>query len=353
MKQDLFQFFLVVPPGFEGLAMQELKEKFNLIATPVRGGLELQCSLENGLALNYLKIPARVLLRLEEFSCKDFPKLFNRLKRVKFTQFLPNRNFRIKVSSQKSRLLNEKKILKAAMDAFKPELNEKQFVHQIFIRIYDDICTVSLDTTGELLHKRGEKTLINQAPLRENIAAGLLKCLTNVAKVKSAKVIDPMCGSGTFLLEAAGTSSIKRTFAFQKFKNAKTYSWSSDPSAERLIGFDIDEKTVNLARMNLKNSPVPYEVSVRDVFVEDQIQFPDALVIVNPPYGKKIKLPKIPEDYYMDLLIALSKLKPLAFGCIVPRRYAKFKLPGIEKLDSLNFQNGGIPVTFLVFKGKV
>lgn len=349
MKQDISRFFLVVPPGFEDLAQAELRDKYDLPGEKVVGGLEVTCPLDTGFEFNHmLKIPARVLFRIADFKSKDFPKLFNRFEKVKFTPFLPNRNFRIHVSSSKSKLLNEKKILKAAVDAWKPELNEKNFVHNIYVRMHDDRCTVSLDTTGDLLHKRGVKTLVNQAPLRENIAAALVYFLNR--EIHADTIVDPMCGSGSFLIEALEFNKPvqSRLFAYQKFKNIRTaeISKQQNPIA-KAIGFDIDKKTIEIAQFNVKSATI----SQRDIFSDDGLRFSDAIVVTNPPYGKKIKLPEAPLKYYSKLVLALSQLNPKSFGCIIPRRYAngEFKVNAYVRGLSLEFENGGFPVTFLTF----
>lgn len=362
MDQENYQFFLVVPPGFEGLALKELNHKFFLPGRVVYGGVEIEGPLERGYILNhYLKIPNRILLRIDEFKCRDFPKLFQSLSKIKLQKFLPNRNFKIKVASSKSRLLNEKRILKIAEDVFKPELNEAKYVHNIYIRFFDDICTVSVDTSGDSLYKRGEKELVNEAPIRENLAAGLLLALLyETDSQHQISLLDPMCGSGTFLLEAHGLykPSKSRVFSFQKFIKKVELPPLVDLApipVKELIGFDIDEKCIKITKENLKNIKIPVELLKTDFFNKANFQISkgkNLFIIINPPYGKKIKLPKAPLEFYSDLIQQATNFKPTMFGCILPERYSKLKikLDSYKLKDQIQFQNGGIDVVFNIYK---
>ncbi len=361
MDEHLSKFFLVVPPGFEAIAREELKLKHPLIAgaKPVYGGVELETTFFEGCALNHtLKIPTKILLRLAEFKCRDFPKLFNKLKKLSIHDYISDSNFSFEVSCQKSRLLNEKRVLKVATEALKPLTHEKSYHHSIYIRFYDDVCTVSLDTSGELLFKRGYKTNINKAPLRENLAAAIILKLCQKLDLKTYSLVDPMCGSGTFLLEAENFfKPTTRLFAYQKFKGTHKRPLPT-PLKEsfqlkNVYGFDIE--SIEIAKQNWKQLPSPTTKAIfdnHDVFVENKQNFSKPLVLVcNPPYGKLLKLPLPPQEYFSQLLHALSLFDADVLGCVIPKKNMNIKkIDRYKQSDATEFSNGGIPVAFCLYE---
>ncbi len=119
-------FFIIVPPGFELTAKKELEEKAQLFfpqhdfsflqkVTPIVGGFEIHLPMTVGLSLNkILKIPTRILLRVESFKCRDFPKLFNKLKKLEWRQYLIGQIPAVDVTCHKSRLINTNRIKETA-----------------------------------------------------------------------------------------------------------------------------------------------------------------------------------------------------------------------------------------------
>ena len=221
-------FFLVVSPGFEDLAQFELsrwlpEEK----AVICHGGLQLQINLHTGLELNrVLKIPTRILLRLTDFGCRDFPRLFKKISSFSWEESVPiGSQIDFEVSTHGSRLKIKRRIDETCRDGYKSYLKKQGLATSavrsepnaelpkstVFIRIFDNVCTVSLDTSGELLHKRGLRKNNSEAPLRETIAAGLLYDLIATDQRDREKsvsqperhndkieLIDLMTGSGIF-----------------------------------------------------------------------------------------------------------------------------------------------------------
>ena len=199
----------------------------------IPGGIEIECSLNAGFKLNtILRCPTRILLRLSEFKCRDAPKLFQKTSKFPWAQWMIGQTPTVVSSSSNSRLFDSRKIEKAISDGinqyYKHQPVKKKYLDllsttdadllpTIYFRAVDDLCTLSLDTTGERMHLRGEKLLTGLAPIRENLAALLLlEIQRNLTQDKSFTLIDPMCGSGTFLLEAklANTITIDRSYSF-------------------------------------------------------------------------------------------------------------------------------------------
>jgi len=220
-----YKFFLIIPPGFESLAKDELQEKWSIhfptIALPTMdltaGGISLETELPIGASLNLiLKIPTRILLRLETFKCRDFPKLFNKVIKLNWNSYLLGKLPEINSTSKSSRIFDSRKIEKCFHDGIKEfykrqppkkkNLEKEGPLFSLFVRFEDDECTISIDTSGDPLFKRGVKTLTSKAPIRENLAAGLLYFLKKESSIET--LIDPMCGSGTFLFESQTLSLI-------------------------------------------------------------------------------------------------------------------------------------------------
>lgn len=349
------KFFLVTPLGFEELAFEELNEKyFQLHQAPIKarivhGGVEFEASLKNGCELNhYLKIPSKILLRISEFRCRDFPRLFNKLKKIDIKRYF--QNFIIKAESRKSRLQNEKRILKVAQDAWQPR---ESVPNEVLIRFFEDQCTVSINTSGELLYKRGYKLMVSRAPIRENIAAALIKLLVDEFDYI---LLDPMCGGATFLLEALSFYEPIdcRSFAFENFlKNSSLYSLKG-PRPKMIFGYDI-ESTLNAVHNleTLKNKlrlKFEYKIGQKDLFTESKPLNENTFIICNPPYGKAFKLNQPPVIYYQELLNRLTLYKPHRIGCIFPIKYSHPKSPGYKIIKKLNFSNGGIAVSFNIYE---
>ncbi len=357
------KFFLIVPPGFEKLSLEELQEKWpihfpnELPSIDLKtGGIEVSCEIEYGMALNLiLKIPTRILLRIESFKCRDFPKLYQKILKVNWNIYLLGKVPSISASSKNSRIFDSRKIEKCFNDGilefFKRQPPKKKFLEagssslpfSIFVRFENDECTISIDTSGEPLYKRGTKILTSNAPIRENLAAGLLFYLKKHLKNPIDTLIDPMCGSGTFLFESKNFYKLsdQRAFNFKLFplmEKIKFPQFKPKESGlfENHLGFDIDEKMVETAGKNLG---IP--ILKRDVYAKiTPMEYPN-VIIVNPPYGKRLE----EKPNFKSLIKVLKEnYSPELIGIIIP---ADIKINLGKKLS---FKNGGIKVNFWVFK---
>lgn len=184
---------------------------------------------------------------------------------------------------------------------------------RIYLHIVGDRCTLLLDSSGESLHKRGYRTEANEAPLNEVLAAGMI-LMTNWRG--QSDFIDPMCGSGTLLIEAAmiaqnlAPNLYRETFAFQHWHNYDRRLFNRTchevaatqlPDWEyRAIGFDINPRTVQIARQNVARAQLDdyIRLSVRD-FADSQPPKSSALVMMNPPYDLRLQNDDIMAFYQM------------------------------------------------------
>ena len=362
-------------PGLEDLVCAEVKHWFPHFETRIEhGGVTVMAALGEGLAMNMaLKTPTRILLRVVRFRCRDFPKLFQKFSTFPWREILnPACELKVHASATRSRLKMKKRIEETCekawrayqkKNAVRPDTSKKA---EIFVRLNEDEATLSVDTSGERLHKRGARQLVGEAPLRETIAAALIQLLGANLKVDSPRrgveIIDPMMGSGTFLLEAAGRDLLveAREFAFEIF-NEKVqrppeppHAW---PAIESLVGFEMDPKTLLAARQNLAALKDKTVLHAEDFLLAQPL--PEAgnsrsrWVLANPPYGERLKVKGPLDRFYADLFAAVERVaKPDGACFLLPANAlsGRLSLPRTWKiLAKRRFSNGGIPVVAMVF----
>lgn len=395
------EFFVMCPPGLEKVTLLEVKRTllgcgFELENwSEVRGGLEFSCPLCVGLHLNfYLKTAGRILMRIKAFQCKDFPRLFQRMKVIDWSQFTTGAPMDWEVSTHRSRLKMKKRIAQTAQKAYENYWQESNAQgnlesqesesgdlkrQKVFLRFNENRCTVSLDTTGPHLHQRGYRTHIGEAPIRENLAAGLIHLLAQADTNRydqllkqEVRLIDPMMGSGTLLFEAASLGqSVQRRFSFQDWpltKKSKVLEPKPkfDPSPwpfqrAQFLGYEIDPKTFKAAELNLAQWQKQFQGPERLRFINEDVlkQGPEAeepnkkvWMICNPPYQERVSL----QGEGLDLKEALEYLaktwQPEGMGMLLPAKFKKridLKPYGLRLIESFRLSNGGIPVIFWVW----
>jgi putative N6-adenine-specific DNA methylase len=192
-------------------------------------------------------------------------------------------------------------------------------------RIEKDLCTISLDTSGALLHRRGYKEEVNRAPLRETMAAlFLMQCGYD----GSEPMLDPMCGSGTFVIEAAEMAARlnpgrSRRFAFEALATFDAEAWERLRAAKRqgatgvlCHGSDRDAGAIAMSRDNAERAGVAGITAFRQCAISDAMppEGPPGLVIANPPYGTRMG--------------DKAKLLPLyqSFGRVLRERFAGWRV---------------------------
>lgn len=359
------KFFLVCPIGLENALKSELTSKSKLYFPPnaieitgsVHGGIEVQCELSVGLSLNYiLRTPSKILLRIKEQKCRDLPKFYNIIKKIPWKTYLNEESAKVSITAKKSRLIHtgriEDSFHKALKDYFEAnklkealrEQHQDDPLQNIFIRFHEDNMTVSLDTSGELLHIRGDRSFRGLASIRENIASLLLIELMSGLEQKTYNLIDPMCGTGTFLYEWSKRDKLQsRKFAFETLSqnimseeiNIKEIN-SSDHY--KYYGFDINAEIIEKL-----NSDSGIEFKQQDIF-EAQPITGDNIVIVNPPFGKRVKIEGDKIQFFDILVKSVKKAyNPKRMGLLIPRDYV-----GKLKGRKIYFKQNGIDICFLI-----
>ncbi|TBX28262.1 THUMP domain-containing class I SAM-dependent RNA methyltransferase [Nioella sediminis] len=301
---DMFDIFLVAPPGLEGTLAEEAREAGFSGVQAVPGGVETRGDWPEVWRANLcLRGPARVLVRVAEFRAMHLAQLDKRARKVDWATVLrADRPVKVEATCRKSKIYHAKaavqRVSRAINETLGCPISDKAEI-VVKVRIDDDLCTISLDTTGEALHKRGHKPAMGKAPMRENLAALFLR---QCGFDGSEPVVDPMCGSGTFPIEAAEIAAglypgRSRGFAFEglagfdpgAFDAMKDGARVATPQA-RFYGYDRDAGAVKNAGENADRAGVGAFCQFARQAVSDlePPEGPPGLVIVNPPYGERI-----------------------------------------------------------------
>ncbi len=377
------QFYLVVPPGLEHFAILEFTEKWPLIfsdsplpeLTQGKGGLSFTAPLDQAVRLNhYLKIPTRLLLRVAEFKCRDFPKLYQKLSKLPWNLYLRGQIPELAFSAKNSRIFDSRRAEKALADALKlyykgqpPKKKHSDSLasippQKLFIRLEDDVCTVSMDTSGERLERRGYRTHVGEAPMRGSLASGLLLALKEELR-KELALLDPMCGSGTFLLESAlfYTPTPRNDFSYLFFPSLghlppfKGAPLKSEGLFLKHLGKDIDAKVLEAALHNREEA----KLSEKEILFKEEDLFSKPAetketyaIICNPPYGERLSAGEIDKEFFDKMLKALAeKYEAQIIGLLFPEHFGTPKSPkGLQLVKQYKLSNGGLRVQFLIWK---
>jgi putative N6-adenine-specific DNA methylase len=303
-RVDDFEIFLVTAPGLESALLAEARERQFRDPRIVKGGVTVAGGWPEVWRANLeLRGAARVLARIAEFRAMHLAQLDKRARKVAWAEFLrADVPFQVEASCKASRIYHQgaaaERIEKAIKDTLGASVSEEAEV-VIKARIDDDLCTISIDSSGESLHKRGHKQAVAKAPMRENLAALFLR---QCGYTGSEPVVDPMCGSGTFVIEAAEIAAglkpgRSRRFAFEQLATFDAAAWNrlrGNPEraalSVRFYGSDRDAGAVAMSRANAERAGVAAITSFKQQAISDLTapEGPPGLVIVNPPYGDRI-----------------------------------------------------------------
>lgn len=370
-------FFAITVPGFEQILMQEvaaLPDVSHVTATD--GGVEFTGAFDTVYFANMqLRTANRVLMRIDSFTARSYPELYNKAKRIKWEIYSGfQTDIAFSVSSVSSRLHHTENIENAVFDSMKEVMEslgvaikkEKYTAIKYHIRFHDDQCTISIDSSGELLYRRGYRTEVAHAPIRETTASALLlacECYNYPV------IADPMCGSGTFLLEAQLITDrispgLSRSFAFEtwpSFMESKYFRLKKNVLADckqstcTLVGSDISDIAVNAAIINCQQAGSAERISFmqKDFFTfnTDDVYGLKGLIISNLPYGKRVGENTALHALYKNIGKHLKKhCKGWHYGFVTAER-AFPSISGLPVSIEIRFVNGGIPVTF--FSGEI
>lgn len=374
-------FHIITPVGFENLAKNELLHLWPCapITKLEKGALCIASEeMEFFRHIPYLKIPTKILMEIDQFICRDIVKFYNKLTKVKWNQFLFGQIPEFAISAKNSRLFDSRKIedsaKKAISNYYKAQPPQKKYADileslppsTIHVRILDDNCTLSIDLSGERLDKRGLKLFTSEAPVRENLASACLQFSFEQIKNQGNEIesiIDPMCGSGTFLFEALMKDlPQKRDFYYKylsSYKLEKKYVYNYQERITNFIGNEISENTYKGLEKNINayqslfTQTLPIQVNLGDATQFIPKSCTNSLLITNPPYGKRVKVEGSTKEYFDELMEIYDKnCAPNYMAFLIPKIIPNPKNKNYRFLDALNFSNGGIDVKLLLWKRK-
>ena len=354
MTDAPFEIFLACPPGLEPLLREEAAEAGFVAPLAVAGGVTVQGEWSEVWRANlHLRGAARVLARVAEFRAPHLAQLDKRARRVDWAGLIaPGTPVRVEATCRRSKIYHDRaaaqRIARAVADAVGP-LEEGAEPLRLAARIEDDLCTISLDTSGAPLHQRGTKQAVGKAPLRETLAALFLRACFYRG---SEPVVDPMCGSGTIVLEAAAIAAglapgRARGFAFERLATFDAAGWGAMREAApppkpdlRLYGYDRDQGAIRAAEANAGRAGVAEltAFACQPISALERLAGPPGLVLVNPPYGGRIGNARLLHALYGTL------------GEVLRARFAGWRVgvitsePGLARATGLPFAETGPPV---------
>jgi len=299
-----FEIFLACTPGLETALADEARAAGFDAPVVTGGGVTIQGTWPDVWRANLtLRGAGRILARIGAFRAFHLAQLDKRARKFPWGEVLrADQPVRVEVSCKASKIYHAGAAAQRIETALREELGVTVAPDadlRIMARIDDDLVTLSVDTSGESLHKRGHKLAVGKAPMRETLAALFLhQCGFDGRE----PVLDPMCGSGTFVIEAAEIAAgllpgRSRTFGFEKLATFDEAAWQAMRAPRPLgvppfmfYGSDRDDGAVRSSLANAERAGVSDFTAFTQGSVAD-LERPDGppgLVIVNPPYGARI-----------------------------------------------------------------
>lgn len=319
--------------GLEAVTKRELMNLGYNDLKVENGKVEFRGSLKDIARTNiWLRTADRVLLKMGEFKALSFEELFQNTKALPWEEWIPeDGNFVIEGKSVDSKLFSisdcQRIVEKAIVEKLKTKYNVEWFKktgakYTVEVSLLKDIATLTIDTSGEGLHKRGYRDRAGDAPIKETLAAAMiLLSYWNKDRV----LLDPLCGSGTIPIEAAMIGKniapgLDRKFAAEMWEKIDKEYWSEvrkdafsaiDNNVKlHILGCDIDKRSILRARDNAANLGLEDDIAffmkdMRDVDLNDEY----GVVITNPPYGERIGEKEEVTKLYIDLGKKFRELK--------------------------------------------
>jgi len=381
------EFYVSVSPGIEPICVEELARLgigADGLNMPEKGGVSFSGHVHDCYSANlHLRTANRILMRVANFHAENFRGLEKKVRDMAWELYLcPGMPMEISVKSRHSRLFHTDAVAGSVREGIEaglssqndkpcgPALNQAA-IQRIFVRAIDDTFTISLDSSGELLHKRGLKIHGGRAPIRETLSAAILF----MAGFRPGDLlIDPMCGSGTFSLEAAMISSQIpagwfRDFAFMHWPCFRRPRWDymrkiaggkmSALNEPVVFASDIDGTAVKGLNQALESGGLLKSVCLRqkDFFDLTPPVTPDksggpakGLVVINPPYGRRMSTKKQGIELFSSIGEKLSAdFKNWRVALLAPDRRWAGQLP--FPVRSFPLFHGGLHLS--LFLGRI
>jgi len=382
-----FQIFAPTAPGLESIAAGELKS-LGVRGRQEVGGVAFAGDLDRVYEANlWLRTASRVVVRLGQFHASTFYELERRSKKLPWADFLPAKGtVEVRVTCRKSRLYHSDAVAERVLsviagvassgvemkagnlpDEEHEESQEEKSPRQLFVvRIVNDLCEISADSSGDLLHRRGYRKEVAKAPLRETLAAAMVLA-SGWDGQRGEPLLDPLCGSGTIPIEAALIArgiapGLHRDFQFMQWPGFDRHLWNATlekaqssvaESSLQILGTDRDGGAISAASRNAERAGVAGDVQFSTESLSgsiakiDDLENGEGWILTNPPYGVRVGESHDLRDLYATLGNALHKKHGWRLGVLTSDAAlaGQMRLPLRPRFAS---SNGGIPVSFLV-----
>jgi putative N6-adenine-specific DNA methylase len=302
-----YDCYAITPPGVESVTGRELSGLGVEPGAMEPGGI----AFRGGSAALYtanleLRTATRVLVRIGTFRAASFHELERRAGRLPWDRFLAGGTVpEFRVTSRKSRLYHqgaiEERLLRIVENGRERARRGEEGKQLFVVRLFRDECVVSVDSSGELLHRRGYRLETGEAPLRETLAAAML---LESGWDGRAPLADPFCGSGTIPIEAALIArdiapGLRRGFAFERWPECDAAAWAGiraraesrmrERAPGPILGSDRDGSALDAAAGNAARAGVAADLELRQAPVSAfRAPGPDGYIVTNPPYGVRV-----------------------------------------------------------------
>ncbi|MDQ6717271.1 MAG: class I SAM-dependent RNA methyltransferase [Gemmatimonadota bacterium] len=369
--------FAVSAPGIGEITAQELASLGIGPAVIEHGGVSFRASQSDLYSANlHLRTATRIVVRIAAFHASSFAELERRATKIEWERWLPAAGeVKFRVTCKKSRLYHSDAVAERLMNAAAKHCANLDFAvaakdddggdsptSQLFIvRLLHDDVTISADSSGDLLHRRGYRPESTKASLRETLAAAML---LSSDWDRGIALLDPMCGSGTIPIEAAMMAGriapgISRKFAFEKWRSFDDELWQSlrakaideelTDAGAPIFGGDRDAGAVEVATRNAERAGVAENIEFRMRPLAESLDAlaaapqTGAAVITNPPYGMRVSGGADLRNLY-GMLGARAEKNHWSLGVLTADD--KLARQSANLASRFRTQNGGIPVTF-------
>jgi len=315
VKQDnaTHYFFAPCPRGLAGVLAEELTELGARDVKPAEAGVAFTGAYDLVYIANlYSRVASRILWRVAQFPYRNEEDIYQGASGVRWSHhFNADRTFKVETNAHRSPVKSldfiTLKVKDAIADQFRQAVGRRPSVEsrepdiRVHVFLDERTCTLYVDTSGESLFKRGKRDHVGEAPLKKNLAAGILR----LAKWKPGiALLDPMCGAGTFLSEAAEitlgrAAGRERGFAFEKLARFNEATWDrmranarkGEHAAEPLpiFGSDLYGRSLGHAVLNMREAGLEDVVKLKQVnLLELSPPAESGMIVTNPPYGVRL-----------------------------------------------------------------
>jgi putative N6-adenine-specific DNA methylase len=384
--------FAVTAPGLSRFTRQELhqiglnlsgfetnpreKERSEGITGDPADGVLFEGDLRTIYQANLLlRTASRVLVRFGSFYTSAFSELEKKSSRLPWESYLvPGQPVALRVTCHKSRLYHSDAVARTVVKGISNRLNRPSAlvkftednvtspVQLIIVRLVHDHCTISVDSSGASLHRRGYRLAATKAPLRENLAAGIILAS---GWDKASPLLDPFCGSGTLPIEAARIArnipaAGDRRFAFFDWPGFDRVLWDSllleanrqiQDQCPPIYASDRDAGAIRMAQANAERAGVTDSIEFSRKVISEIEPSGTGWVVTNPPYGIRVRSNRDLRNLYAQFGNVLRKKCPGWNISVLCNNYQLLGNIGLAFETQLSLVNGGIPVK--LFRGFV